>query len=41
MIYENQGEKSAAKEKYLQFSKEFPTSDLLNSALIKIKLLNN
>ena len=41
MIYESQGEKNAAKEKYLQFSKEFPTSDLLNSALIKIKLLNN
>ena len=41
MIYENQGRKKYAKEKYLQFSQEFPTSDLLNSALIKIKLLNN
>ena len=41
MTYESQGKKDYAKTKYLQFSQDFPNSDLLNSALIKIKLLNN
>ena len=39
MIYENTGEITSAQSKYLQLIKEFPSSDLKKSALIKTRLL--
>ena len=39
MIYENTGEITSARSEYLQLIKEFPSSDLKKSALIKTRLL--
>ena len=39
MIYENTGEITSARSEYLQLIKEFPSSDLKQSALIKTRLL--